>query len=541
MIKKKLKTFLTVAVFTSIFSLGFLHSEEAKAYNAGGDGIFRINSWDVNNFSNSKDLWVQSRDAYNPEKVKDRVVAGDFDGNGKDEIAAFYDYGNARTEIHRYYEESGEFKAPSAWDSRAGNFNASSINGKVVAGDFNGDGKDEIVALYDYLNSTVKMYQFSLQSDGQTFKDNAVWNSAGFVGANVVAMVAGDFDGDKKDEILIFYNYSNTKIGMFELKMNSDGTFKDRYAWESNSFNANSIKGKTVAGDFDGNGKDEVAMFYDYGNATTKIFTVYNSNNTYLDKTTWESNSFASSRIDGKVISTNNGNGVKDKIIALYDYGNNTTGVFSLEMADNTKFTDKKIKEFSSYEADRVKGRVVGGKFDGSTSRMAALYDGIAISSLTTQQKIVNEALYWVGKIPYYMDSLVETQRLDRNNPPRYMDCADFTSSVYYTVMNIKIGTWTGTQKYYGSAIDIIGAKNGNYSNLVPGDLIFFTWPDGDSTNGDHVAIYIGNGQIVHESGYNKSSVDFWINGNVKVNSLNDYWTGYGVLRNNIISIRRVI
>lgn len=537
MVNKQIKLVLATLALTSIFSLSTF-PKEAKAYTSGGDGIFRINSWDVDTFNDSKDLWVQSRDAYNPEKVKDRVVSGDFDGNGKDEIAAFYDYGNARTEIHRYYEKNGEFVAPTAWNSGVGNFNANSINNKVVSGDFNGDGKDEIVVLYDYFNSTVKMYQFSLQSDGQTFKDNTVWNSAGFVGANVAAMVAGDFDGDKKDEILIFYDYGNAKTGMFELKMGSDGIFKDRYVWESNSYNANNIKGKTVAGDFDGNGKDEVAMFYDYGNAKTKIFTVYNSNNTYLDKTTWQSNSFLASRIDGKVISTNNGNGVKDKIIALYDYGNNVTGVFSLEMTNNTIFTDKKSKELNNYEADRVKGMVVGGKFDGTTNRLAALYDGLTVSSLTNQQRIVNEALYWVGKIPYRIPSSYNWQTgiLDRNNWPSSMDCSDFTSAVYATTLGIRFQDWTGTQKNLGSAVDISGAKSGNYGNLVPGDLIIFTWPGGSTAYGDHVGIYIGNGQIVHESGTNETG------GNVKVNYLNENWgAGYGVIRNNIISIRRII
>ncbi|MBU3106707.1 NlpC/P60 family protein [Clostridium gasigenes] len=151
-------------------------------------------------------------------------------------------------------------------------------------------------------------------------------------------------------------------------------------------------------------------------------------------------------------------------------------------------------------------------------------------------QAIVDEANYWVGRIPYYMDSAVSTQNLNKSNPPRYMDCADFTSSVYLTTANINIGTWTGTQKNVGQAIDISAAKSGNYSALVPGDLIIFTWPGGSYSNGDHVAIYMGNGMIVHESGTNSTG------GNVKIDSLNTNWgSPYGVIRNNIISIRRVL
>lgn len=164
--------------------------------------------------------------------------------------------------------------------------------------------------------------------------------------------------------------------------------------------------------------------------------------------------------------------------------------------------------------------------------------DGAKVDSQNNQQKIVNEALYWKGKIPYLSPTSYnwKTGILDKNNPPARMDCSDFTSAVYATALGIRFQDWTGSQMAVGRGIEIDGPRGGNYSNLVPGDLIIFAWPGGDSTNGDHVAIYIGNGQIVHESGTNSAG------GNVKVNSLNENWgAGYGYIRNNIISIRRVI
>jgi cell wall-associated NlpC family hydrolase len=477
MIKKKLKTFLTVAVFTSIFSLGFLHSEEAKAYNAGGDGIIRINSWDINNFNSTADLWTQTRANYDPEEVKDRVVSGDFDGNGKDEIAAFYDYGNSTTKMHRFYESGGVYQSPTAWSSWTGKFNADSITGRVVSGDFNGDGKDEIVALYDYKDATVTMFQFSLNSDGQTFSDKSVWSSKSFTGDRVTAMVAGDFDGDRKDEVLIFYDYGDNVTGMFELKMNSNGTFTDRYAWECKTYNSNCMRNKTVAGDFNGDGKDEVAMFYDYGNATTKVWSLYNTNNVYSDKLTWESSSFAASQIDGKVVATHNKNGSKDKIIALYDYGNNVTGIFTLEMNDNSKFTDRKIKDLNNYEADRIKGRVTVGNYSGQAIRLAAMYDGTVAQSQTKGEQVVAEAKKYLG-VPYVWDG----------ESPAGFDCSGFTTYVYRQ-FGINIPSYTVSQLSYGSYV--------SYSNLQPGDLVFFdnTY---DGPNPTHVGIYAGNGQMVH-------------------------------------------
>lgn len=162
--------------------------------------------------------------------------------------------------------------------------------------------------------------------------------------------------------------------------------------------------------------------------------------------------------------------------------------------------------------------------------------EGPITGGQTQADKVVNEALYWVGKIRYQSPSSYNWQTgvLDKNNPPASMDCSDFTSAVYATALGIRFQDWTGSQMSVGTGIAKEGPKVGNYSNLVPGDLIIFAWPGGNNATGDHVAIYIGNGQIVHESGTNAG-------GNVKINSLNEYWTDYGYVRSNIISIRRVI
>ena len=377
----------------------------AKAYNVGGDGTVRINSWDVNNFENSGDLWKQTRYNYDPEKVKNRVVSGDFTGKGVDDIVAFYDYGQARTEIHKFTNVNGTSYSNTLWDSRVGNFDASCIDNKVVSGDFDGNGIDEIATLYAYSNSTVSLFEFSLNSSGSAFSDKTVWKSGQFNGDRVKAMVAGDFDGDGKDEILIFYDYGNRYTGMFELKKNADGTFTDRYAWESTAFDSNAIKNKVVAGDFNGDRKDEVAMFYDYGDGTTKIWSLSNKNKVYSASETWFAESFDSSKISGKVTSTRNKNGEKDKIIALYDYSylNNVTGIFTWSLQSDNKFLATKQKESQNYEAARVTGRVVAGKFDGKTTRLAAMYDSCVVNPPKPDEPKV---VYIMEATAYYDDPI---------------------------------------------------------------------------------------------------------------------------------------
>ena len=480
MIKKKLKTFLTVAVFTSIFSLGFLHSEEAKAYNAGGDGNVKFNSWDINNFSSTADLWTQTRSNYDPEKIKDRVTYGDFDGNGKDEVVAFYDYGSNNARIHMLSENGGQYSYSTPWVSESGNFYAPSITGRVVAGDFNGDGKDEIMALYYHYDTTATMFQFSLDSSTQKFSMKSVWKATGVDADHMASMVAGDFDGDCKDEILLFYDYENNVTGMFEIKMGSDGKLTSRKAWESKTYDASKIKGKTVAGDFNADGKDEVAMFYDYGNAKAKIWALYNKNNAYLAEDSWDAPSFDASQISSKVVATHNKNSTKDKIIALYDYGNNVTGAFTFELQSNSKFAAKKEKELTNYESARVEGRLAVGKFDGQTTRLTAMYDGTVVQSQTQADKVIAEAKKHLGK-PYVWSAV----------GPNSFDCSGFTQYVYKQAVGITLPRVISTEL---SSQRGVGIKVSSISDLKIGDLVI-------TNNYNHIGIYVGNGQYINAQG----------------------------------------
>ncbi|SHK14168.1 Repeat domain-containing protein, partial [Clostridium cavendishii DSM 21758] len=297
---KKLKSlFFTVGV-VFISSVFLTNPVEAKAYYAGGDNNVTLHSWNVNNFNGtSQNLWARTTSSYLPKNIEGRTVAGDFNGDGKDEIAAFYDYSNAHTAIHLFMPDgSGNMTSKTAWD--APSFAASAIQYKVVAGDFDGDGKDEIATFYDYGNLKTALFLFKLDSNGQ-FSGSEVWQSPTFSGSCIVGVTAGDFNGDGKDEISLIYDYGNNHTGMFEFKQASSNKFTGRLAWESNSCDGSRVKNKVVSGDYDGNKKAEIVMFYDYGNAKTSAWTLINNNDTYSTKESWVAPSFDANAITGRV------------------------------------------------------------------------------------------------------------------------------------------------------------------------------------------------------------------------------------------------
>jgi cell wall-associated NlpC family hydrolase len=65
------------------------------------------------------------------------------------------------------------------------------------------------------------------------------------------------------------------------------------------------------------------------------------------------------------------------------------------------------------------------------------------------------------------------------------VDCSGFTMKVYER-FGVYLPHYSGSQPSYGTKISAKDAK--------PGDLFFY----GDGSKINHVAIYIGNGQIVH-------------------------------------------
>ena len=112
-------------------------------------------------------------------------------------------------------------------------------------------------------------------------------------------------------------------------------------------------------------------------------------------------------------------------------------------------------------------------------------------SSPPLRDSIVNYSLSWVGQCNYVYGGT----DLSIGGS---VDCSGFTMQVYNRVAGVSLPHHSMSQMNCGSAI--------TYDQLRPGDLVFYNNPN-------HVAIYIGNGAIVHagspETGINVTSVFF--------------------------------
>lgn len=313
-------------------------------YNSQGQGYeTRIHVWksnsDIFEFSNSSGWW--SVIGYNINDVK-AVVTGDFDNDGYiDDIAGIYDYGNNETRIHVWLGDQSHFTYMGAngfWQVQG--YDANNVVGRVVSGDFDNDNKlDDIAAFYDYGNNETRIHVWRGDVNSFTYMGaNGFWNVSGYNANSVTGrVVSGDFDGDSKiDDIAAFYDYGyngqtfQTRIHVWKGENGNTLTYLGSSYKVLDGYNANNITDRVVSGNFDNDVyQDDIAAVYDYGNYETRIHTFLGQGSSFLYPSPsgyWNSTGYDANSVTGRVVAGDfiNGNKVSD-IGAFYNYGGGDT------------------------------------------------------------------------------------------------------------------------------------------------------------------------------------------------------------------------
>ena len=223
-----------------------------------------------------------------------RWEVGDFNGDKKDDIACFYDYGGAHSAILVFLSNGNSFRAFQKWHEETSSYPLSGVGDRFTAGDFNGDGKTDLATMYDYGNSATKIHIF--RSNGSNFggtwlgwyQDMKTYD-ASKVGCR---FEAGDFNGDKKDDLVAMYDYSTASTpylyGLHMFRSSGQG-LDDWQAWRpvSTGYNLDNIGNRFATGDFNGDGRDDVITMYRYSETNTSLHLFTSTGTALNDWTTW--------------------------------------------------------------------------------------------------------------------------------------------------------------------------------------------------------------------------------------------------------------
>ncbi|MFN1190547.1 FG-GAP-like repeat-containing protein [[Kitasatospora] papulosa] len=190
--------------------------------------------------------------------------AGDFNGDGRDDMAVWS--ANAKTGVTKLFtftsKPSGTFNTPfESWTAPAGSWARSST--KFITGDFNGDGREELSVFYKQGTQGVKAYVFdTLPNGGFAAPGLPWWESTAWHWENAIPQ-AGDFDGDGHDDVLVWYSYDDgadrTSTMLFE-KVDGKNKFGSAKVTLDGAKTYDVARLQMVTGDYNGDGRDDLAV-----------------------------------------------------------------------------------------------------------------------------------------------------------------------------------------------------------------------------------------------------------------------------------------
>jgi hypothetical protein len=210
--------------------------------------------------------------------VEDPLVSqpgGDFNGDGRDDGVILYHHTDGSISVHTSLTDSGGGFGPYTvgYTVPAGSWDWNAF--RTIAGDFNGDGRSDLAIMYHHADSTISMHTSLADSTGHlgrfTVSYTVPANSWDF---NALRLVSGDFNGDGRDDGVILYHHTDGSISVHTSLTDSGGGFGPYtvgYTVPAGSWDWNAFR--TIAGDFNGDGRSDLAIMYHHADSTISMHT----------------------------------------------------------------------------------------------------------------------------------------------------------------------------------------------------------------------------------------------------------------------------
>ena len=217
------------------------------------------------------ELWRSKPGAFDTRKAK--FLAGDVNGDGIADGIALYDLGSGRSRLSIWLSDGHHASMRTAWTSKAGAF--SWARAKLATGDLDRDGMDDVIALYDRGRGAASLYRFI--STGKTLRQSLGWSGA--LSVSSAQLVAGDLTGDGRADAVMLSPSSAASASLLAF-VSGTSTFTKKTFWKG-AYAAG--RARLTAGDADSDGKCDAIALYRKPNGTGRL-DVFRSTGTALLK-----------------------------------------------------------------------------------------------------------------------------------------------------------------------------------------------------------------------------------------------------------------
>jgi hypothetical protein len=286
--------------------------------------------------------------------VGDRFTVGDYNGDGKADVAMAYDLGNGTVQVHRWISNGSQFTDLAT--DQPGPFVLGAVAGRMASGDVTGDGKDDIVMAYQNPNNTFSLHVWSA---GITYAGS--WYTSDQVGRVGDRFTVGDYNGDGKADVAIAYDRRNGTMQIYRW-ISTGSQLTELATYESGPFHLSAVGGRIASGDVNGDGKDDIVMAYHYQNDHSFYYHVWSAGIDYAYRL--YSGQLNLDRIGARfTVGDYNDDGKADVAMA-YDRGNGTMRIYRWN-STGSQFTDLPTHDFGPFNLANVAGRMASGDVNG--------------------------------------------------------------------------------------------------------------------------------------------------------------------------------
>ncbi len=244
-------------------------------------------------FTGTAGWWQSNGYAWSRTKA---VLAGNFSAIGHNGLLFIYQYDNFQMRIH-YLESDGKqfiFNGnQGVYDSGPGQYDTA--RARFAIGRFTrSSGPDQIASIYQYPNFQIKIHVFDPSPTGLVPVNGwaGVWASAeNTYDLSRAKIAATDVDGDGKTDLLGFYWYGDGSVRVHLFSGAKNLALIDTAGIASFApFTMPWLETRVVAGDWDRDGKGDLATLTSLSDGTTHVGTL-RSNGAQL---AWSANSWVS-------------------------------------------------------------------------------------------------------------------------------------------------------------------------------------------------------------------------------------------------------